>query len=384
MSEIQTTEPRVRPPGFGEYAPYFTCLSDRNPRFRFASLGGRWMILMFFGSLLAPGVAAAMAAIKARRAVFDDQEAQFFGVSVDEKDRSERGLKNSPPGVRYFWDFDAAVSRAYGVAQQGTYMPCAFLLDRTLRVAAVAPVAHVNGLIDRLEVELRAERAVAESAFAPVLTIPRVFEPEFCQRLISYYEETGGEASGFMMEENGLTVGRLDDGQKRRRDVTIADQQLREAAGERITRRLVPAIERSLGFRTTRIERYIVACYSSADRGFFFAHRDNLSPGTAHRKFAVTLNLNAEAYEGGELRFPEFGMRTYKPPTGGATVFACGLLHEATPVTSGVRYAFLPFLYDEEGRRIREANKHTIVPVQTSPALGSDSDSWATGEVEVS
>jgi hypothetical protein len=77
-------------------------------------------------------------------------------------------------------------------------------------------------------------------------------------------------------------------------------------------------------------------------------------------------------------------MRTYKPPTGGATVFACGLLHEATPVTSGVRYAFLPFLYDEEGRRIREANKHTIVPVQTSPALGSDSDSWATGGVEVS
>jgi hypothetical protein len=31
-------------------------------------------------------------------------------------------------------------------------------------------------------------------------------------------------------------------------------------------------------------------------------------------------------------------------------------LHEATPVTSGVRYAFLPFLYDEEAAKIRQAN----------------------------
>ena len=44
------------------------------------------------------------------------------------------------------------------------------------------------------------------------------------------------------------------------------------------------------------------------------------------------------------------------PPTGGAVVFSCSLLHEATPVTSGKRYAFLPFLYDEEGARIGQKN----------------------------
>ena len=37
-------------------------------------------------------------------------------------------------------------------------------------------------------------------------------------------------------------------------------------------------------------------------------------------------------------------------------VFSCSLLHEATPVTKGKRYAFLPFLYDEEARAIRDAN----------------------------
>ena len=38
-------------------------------------------------------------------------------------------------------------------------------------------------------------------------------------------------------------------------------------------------------------------------------------------------------------------------------VFSCSLLHEATPVTRGERYGFLPFLYDDEGARIREENE---------------------------
>ena len=66
--------------------------------------------------------------------------------------------------------------------------------------------------------------------------------------------------------------------------------------------------------------------------------------------------MNAGEYEGGDLRFPEFGPRTYCPPTCGAVVFSCSLLHEATPVTRGTRYAFLPFLYDEAAAKLREAN----------------------------
>jgi predicted 2-oxoglutarate/Fe(II)-dependent dioxygenase YbiX len=37
-------------------------------------------------------------------------------------------------------------------------------------------------------------------------------------------------------------------------------------------------------------------------------------------------------------------------------VFSCSLLHEATPVTRGRRFAFLPFLYDEQAAKVREAN----------------------------
>jgi predicted 2-oxoglutarate/Fe(II)-dependent dioxygenase YbiX len=79
----------------------------------------------------------------------------------------------------------------------------------------------------------------------------------------------------------------------------------------------------------------------------------------------VTLNLNTGDYEGGALRFPEFGRRTYQPPAGGATVFSCALLHEATPVTRGVRYAFVPFLYDETGAKLRRANLALVGEAQT-------------------
>jgi len=52
-------------------------------------------------------------------------------------------------------------------------------------------------------------------------------------------------------------------------------------------------------------------------------HRDNTAAGTAHRRFAVTLDLNAEEYEGGDLMFPEYDDRACRAPTGGAVVFSC-------------------------------------------------------------
>jgi len=42
-------------------------------------------------------------------------------------------------------------------------------------------------------------------------------------------------------------------------------------------------------------------------------------------------------------------------------VYSCFLLHEATPVTRGTRYAFVPFLYDEESAKIREQNNARYV-----------------------
>src|SRR3546814_2237622 len=47
-----------------------------------------------------------------------------------------------------------------------------------------------------------------------------------------------------------------------------------------------------------------------------------------HRAFAVSLNLNSEEYEDGQLTFPEYGSAMYTPETGAAVVFSCSLLNE--------------------------------------------------------
>ncbi|MFN7644666.1 MAG: 2OG-Fe(II) oxygenase [Burkholderiales bacterium] len=104
-----------------------------------------------------------------------------------------------------------------------------------------------------------------------------------------------------------------------------------------------------------RKQRNHVACYDEPDAGHFNAHRDYTTRGTAHRRFAVSINLNA-GFEGGEIGFPEYGSRTFKPVPGTALVFSCSLLHAVTPVTRGRRLAFLPFLYDDAAAQVREAN----------------------------
>lgn len=344
--------PPVRPVGYGELAPLFAAILDTDENFIFGKLGGRWVVMQFLVRMSSDLVRDAHQVILDRSDLFDFTNAAYCGVIIDRTDLAN-GPRSHLPGRRYIKDFNEVITRQYGVKIKDGYMPVTILLDPMLRVVAVEPLRRTSEILDLMERRMAAERPSLTEGYAPVLTVPRIFEPAFCKTLIDYYEASGGEASGFMRQVGDRAVAVHDEKVKRRKDVTITDESIRNGAVARIRQRLLPVIERAYSWRATRIERYIVACYDAEDAGFFTTHRDNTTAATAHRKFAVSINLNAEDFDGGELRFPEFGYRTYKPPTGGATVFGCGLLHEATPVTRGVRYAFLPFLYDEESATVR-------------------------------
>jgi peroxiredoxin len=357
-----TAQPRFTP---GDPAPWFRLPCGEQAEFNLSVIAGRYVVLSFFGSAAAPGVARELKALLAERALFDDDRIMFFGISCDPADESEGRVRPSIPGVRFFRDYDRGVSLAYGAAAaKGGYAPVTLVLDPALRVIACVPYDEPRGHAALVTAVLRGLPPPALHAriemTAPVLIVPRVFEPGFCRALIAHYESRGGEDSGFMREVKGKTVALSDHAHKRRADCVIEDPALRESALSRVRRRLLPEIVKAFHYRATRMERYIVSCYDGSTGGYFRPHRDNTSKGTAHRRFAVTLNLNAEEYEGGELRFPEFGPRLYKPPTGGAAVFSCTLLHEAMPVTKGRRYAFLPFLYDEAGAELRERNNEFL------------------------
>jgi predicted 2-oxoglutarate/Fe(II)-dependent dioxygenase YbiX/peroxiredoxin len=338
---------------FGEAAPWFEGITPTNPRYVFSGAAGRFVLLGFLPDD-AGQRAQALERFRRCRAQFDDVRATAYMVVRDPAAIAE--AQNEVPGLRWFLDANGRISRLYdALGEDGVERSGWLLLDPNLRVLAKAGLEDDEALF-RLVLALPAPDDHAGAPLhAPVLIVPRVFEPDLCRQLIAYYEAQGGTPSGVMRQIDGRTVAVLDDF-KRRRDADIADEALRRALQVRIARRLLPEVKKTYQFKATRMERYIVACYDAEDGGYFRPHRDNTTAGTAHRRFAISINLNADAFEGGDLRFPEFGRRTYRPPTGGAVVFSCSLLHEATPVTRGRRYAFLPFLYDEADAAVREAN----------------------------
>lgn len=362
----------------GEPAPWFEARSTSNPRYVFDTAAGRYIVLCFFGSAGDPRARGALEVVARHRDLFDDQRAMFFGVSLDPQDEAVPRLVAALPGIRFFWDFDGAVSRAYGAipadAVSGAGVPVRrfwMILDPTLRIEAVVPFAADGSdraaVIAHLTALPPPDRFAGVPLQAPVLYLPRVFEPELCRALIDVYARHGGTESGFMRQVDGRTVGVSDPAHKRRRDAPVEDPELMRTIQNRIARRVVPEIAKVHQFHVTRIERYIVACYDTEDGGHFRAHRDNTTKGTAHRRFAVSINLNAE-FEGGEISFPEYGPRTFKPPPGAAVVFSCSLLHAVSRVTRGRRFAYLPFLYDDAAAAVRQANLRHLAPDGASGA----------------
>ena len=353
-----TNKPPALPPrilGKGEPVPWSKAQAlSGSSHYAFDTVGGRHVVMLFLGSASLPQSAVALSEIERCRALFDDEQACFFGVTVDPADEAAGAIRQQIPGIRWFLDYDRRVSKLFGAAlDEDRYFPHWLLLDPMLRVIERFPIGRGEDALAELRAALSSQQC---GNWAPVLLAPNVIEPTLCRELIGLYQRSGGEESGFMREVEGKTVLVTDPAHKRRRDWLIDQPELQAKIRARIHARLAPMIKRSFQFEATRIERYLVGCYDAAGGGHFRPHRDNTTRGTAHRRFAVTINLNAEEYEGGDLRFPEFGSRTYRAPTGGGVVFSCSLLHEATPVTRGRRYAFLPFLYDEAARKIREAN----------------------------
>ena len=350
----------------GEPAPNFTQNTDTNPTYVFDSSAGRYLVLCFYSTSRDEGGKEALATIAKHRKLFDDEKIALFGVSVDPDDKASGRAQDSIPGIRHFWDFDFHVSRLYGAApsempadRQLRMQRSWVVIDPNMRIRHIIPFndgdCNAHEVIKYLKNLPPVKTYVGFEVPVPVIVLPNVFEPEFCAHLIDQYEQSGGMDSGFMREIDGKTVEVKDYGHKRRSDFIVENEALVGVIQQKVLRRIVPEIKKVHQYDVTRMERYLVGCYDSETGGHFRAHRDNTTRGTAHRRFAVSINLNRD-FEGGEISFPEYGPRSFKPPVGGAVIFSCSLLHAVSPVTKGKRYAFLPFLYDDAAAGIREAN----------------------------
>jgi predicted 2-oxoglutarate/Fe(II)-dependent dioxygenase YbiX/peroxiredoxin len=230
--------------------------------------------------------------------------------------------------------------------------PTVFLLDPNLRIRATLPfadgariAADVAELVGELIWDDPRPREITTQA--PLLVVPDVLGPEHCAELIAVWEREGHSDTGVESSTGGRRAEQRSAQLKRRRDHIVQDPQRSRELGTTIGRRVMPELSKAFAYRASRFEGFKIACYQASDRGFFRAHRDNLSPATAHRRFALTLNLN-DGYEGGQLRFPEYGPELYRPATGAALLFSCSHLHEVLDVTAGRRFVLLSFLFGDE------------------------------------
>ena len=340
----------------GDIFPWLRQEVTSKPLFALDALAGRYQLYCFFLSAQDADGRAAVTAAMQRRDLFDDRRCSFVGVCMNPVDRRE-GLGDQLPGIRIAWDHDLTLAKACGAAAvdaaPGDGKPFRrlwVLVDPSLHVLRVFPFSDSpQSILEAVEALPPPDLFGGLQRPAPILVLPNVIEPALCRELIDLYDQNGGVASG--VHRNG--VGVMQQSFKSRKDFTIADPALLARLRHRISKRVIPEIEKLFFARMTYIERYIVGCYAAEDGGHFGPHRDN-GPGlTAHRRFAVSINLNAD-FGGGEVVFPEYNMQGYKVAAGWAVIFPCAILHQVRPVTSGARYAFLPFLYDAGGQAIRE------------------------------
>ncbi len=245
-----------------------------------------------------------------------------------------------------FIDSENAVGKAYGL--DGVF--AAFALDINLRVLSGIQDPQAFDQIYRAFKSQSSPQARDIDVQAPVLLIPNVLTPDICRALINVWATKGNTETGVESSKSGVRRDVIDYQNKKRRDHEVTDAQLLRLLTSTVGRRVMPEVQRAFHYRATRFEGFKIACYDAESGGFFRAHRDNLSPSTAHRRFALTLNLNDD-YTGGHLIFPEFGPHRYRPSAGDAIAFSSSFLHEVQPVTRGRRFTLLSFLFHEEQRR---------------------------------
>ncbi|WBV42187.1 2OG-Fe(II) oxygenase [Pseudoroseomonas cervicalis] len=281
------------------------------------------------------GFAPAPAALEQARQRAEALRARLFLVARGGPDGAAAGA------VPRLFDPDGRVFAALGLSG-----PAVAVISPRGRLALLRPGAAeaLDAVLETLPAPPAAAPEIRRAG-APALIVPEVLEPAFIQALLAHWEK--GEKS---RDRVATTAGQ---GQvqsiKRRTDVWLDDQGLYATYRQRLERRVLPELWRAFRFRAASFEMPRIGCYEARDSGGFGAHRDNRTPFTAHRRFAMSLNLNTGEYAGGALNFPEFGPELYEPPAGGAVLFCCDLLHAALPVTEGRRFAIFTFLTDAAG-----------------------------------
>ncbi len=241
--------------------------------------------------------------------------AKLMIVSNDGIDSLAMVAKSIPEHAHWLADIKGVVN--LGLRQGALFAftgAVCFVLDANQRIIGVRGVepGHAEWALAMLKAR-PAELPQQLSTIAPVLLLPAVLDGEDCAALLKQISDAN--------TPTGSAV--------------IADKGLAERIGKTLLRRVGPEVEKAFSFDDFVFESLMLRWDGSstgADR-----RCEVEDPAVQGRAFSLILDLAGEAYEGGDIQFPEYGPHSYKPGSGGALVFAGTLLRELRSVGAGRR-----------------------------------------------
>ena len=354
MTKAMTPRSTLQP---GQRAPNFALPnSDGQTERLYDRFVGNLVILFFYPTQEDPEAVRELRGFVARPDAVKGSGAAFLAVTRDKV--AVNAALQASLGIRFplYADEEGAVTEHYGAMPRDGVDGCtSYLLDRNQRVLAVFKGAadHADRVLAHLRDHVPAPppgRTIG--AQAPVLLVPKLFDQALCARAMVAWRDSHGEGETAMPERAYAAAAGEKPANivyyslKKRRD-HVADDSFNPELMEIVLTRLAPELRKAFQFRVGGLERFCIGAYEAGRKDYFRPHRDNITEGTRYRRFAVTIGLNDD-YEGGGVKFSEFGEDVYKPPAGCALVFSCSLLHEALPVTRGTRFAAFTFLFGQD------------------------------------
>lgn len=367
--ELRTAAPGTLEPG--DRGPFFVLraedgdnlspLDDRH--------AGRTAVVILRPGQSDPAGLGVLDSFNQRRDAFAALGANLFlvtrdGQSANQAQKAERGLAFpvlSDPEGKVFEAFGLAPNVTAGATGVTGATGATIVLDEDFRIATMLGGAAGD---KEARFALAAAKELASlrptgslRGHAPVLVLPRVLSPQDCERLIAVWHrdvrvwDSDGLTSRGHDEETTDFKVRIETYGKILQHI-IKDPDLTASLDALCGRRINPEIQKAFQTKVSQREDYRIACYDAGEAGALAAHRDNPTPQTRHRRFTFTIALNAatgggETFEGGGLRFPEYGAQVYQVETGTAIVWSAALLHEVPAVTKGRRFVLGAHLYGE-------------------------------------
>jgi predicted 2-oxoglutarate/Fe(II)-dependent dioxygenase YbiX len=351
----KTSQAEVGGLSAGDRAPFFYGMGPAQAFRSSEDQFGRPAVIVLAGALAPADVMPLIVALSGRADAFARLDADVL-VLVSASNLGWLRVKRPTPMPDMIHCPTSEAFEQAGVDGRG---PVVLVVDQGQRILARPDVSEPEQVV---EIALETVAAVPNEAPAtlacpaPVLMVQNLFDPALCHRLIEAFDN-GCQVRGAMasVDLEGRAVNRIDDGKKHRLDVELDPANAMHAhVLDLLDRRLLPEIRRAFHVEIAHIDRVLIARYDEIG-GYFRRHRDNSTPHLAYRQFALSVNLNTQAYEGGELTFPEYGAHRYNPPAGAGMVFSGSLLHEALPIRRGRRYVLLTFMHDDAAEARRRA-----------------------------